>query len=68
MVDVQQERLIAYKFLVWGAGQAQVGGVSLKVYTPVDGQENGIGMDMAAGYALTLVDKAYTPYAAIYMS
>jgi hypothetical protein len=33
---VQLERLIAYKSLVWGAGQARVGGVSLKVYTPVD--------------------------------
>jgi hypothetical protein len=63
---VQLGGLIAYKSLVWGAGQAQVGGVSLKVYTPgVDGKEN--GMDMAAGCALTLVDKAYTPYAAIYM-
>jgi hypothetical protein len=39
---VQPERLIACKSLVWGAGQAQVGGASLKVYTPVvDGQENG---------------------------
>jgi hypothetical protein len=62
MVDRQLGRLTAYKSLVWGAGQAQVGGVSLKVYTPVvNGEENGIDMDMAAGCGLTLVDKAYTP-------
>jgi hypothetical protein len=54
---------IAYKSLVWGARQAQVGGVSLKVYTPVvDGQENAMDRDMAVGCALTLVNKAYTPY------
>lgn len=52
MGDGQLEQLIADKSLVWGAGQARVGGVSLKVYTPVDagnGQEN--GMDMVAGCA-----------------
>jgi hypothetical protein len=72
---VQLERLIAYKSLVWGAGQARVGGVSLKVYTLVDDGQEENGMDRTWTWvpevrcALTLVDKAYTLCcAAIYMS